>query len=184
MAQLFWQFLLYSFAGFLLEVLFARMTHSPKPDRKCFLLLPLCPVYGLGGVLIAHLPPAVLNRPALLFLCGALVATGVEYGMDWFYERALGVRFWDYSALRWNVNGRVCLLFSVFWGLLSLVLAAWAHPAVARWAAAFPLAWTLPAMVFVALDAVFTLWLLRSAGHTDVLRWYDRLPLLRDKHSS
>ena len=44
MAEWFWYFVLYSFVGFVLEVLFARATGNPKRDRKCHLFLPLCPV--------------------------------------------------------------------------------------------------------------------------------------------
>lgn len=175
MAELFWQFLIYSFFGFLLEVAFARVTHAKKQDRKCMYLLPLCPVYGVGALLIVHLPAAARGRPALLFLCGALAATAAEYGMDFFYEKVLGVRFWDYSALPWNLNGRVCLLFSAAWGLLSLVLTAWVHPAVARWISAIPAGWTLPAVLLVLLDTGFTVYLLRTTGRTGSLRWYDRL---------
>lgn len=175
MAELFWQFLIYSFLGFLLEVAFARVTRAKKQDRKCMVLLPLCPVYGAGALLIAHLPAFIQARPLLLFLCGALTATAVEYGMDFFYEKVLGVRFWDYSALPWNLHGRVCLLFSAAWGLLSLGLAAWVHPAVARWTGALPAGWTLPALLLFLLDAGFTAWLLRTTGKTDSLRWYDRL---------
>ena len=52
MVRWFWYFVLYSFFGFLLEVAFARATHNPKRDRKCFYFLPLCPVYGFGALLI------------------------------------------------------------------------------------------------------------------------------------
>ena len=44
----FWYFLIYSFLGFLLEVSYARITGG-YPERKCLLVLPLCPVYGLGA---------------------------------------------------------------------------------------------------------------------------------------
>lgn len=174
MEELFWQFLIYSFLGFLLEVVFARVTRAGKQDRKCMMLLPLCPVYGVGALLIVHLPAAVQNRPALLFLCGALAATAAEYGVDWFYEKALGVRFWDYSSQPWNLNGRVCLLFSGAWGLLSLALIAWVHPAVTRWMSAIPARWTLPAVLLTALDTGFTVYILRATGTTSSLRWYDR----------
>ena len=50
-----WYFSIYSFFGFLLEVAFARAIGHPKRDRKCFLLLPMCPVYGLGALLILWL---------------------------------------------------------------------------------------------------------------------------------
>ncbi len=78
MALIFWQFLFFSFCGFLIEVAFARLTHSPKPDRKCHLLLPVCPVYGLGALAVLALPASVKASPALLYLLGGMVCTLVE----------------------------------------------------------------------------------------------------------
>ncbi|MCD8331042.1 MAG: putative ABC transporter permease [Oscillospiraceae bacterium] len=113
MKNLFWQLMLYSFLGFALEVVFARVTRAKKLDRKCMLLLPLCPVYGLGAAAILHLPTALSGRPWSLFLWGALTATAVEYLVDFLYEKLLHVRFWDYSSLPGNIHGRVCLPFSL-----------------------------------------------------------------------
>lgn len=174
MAKIFWYFIVYSFLGFVLEVVFARVTRASKQDRKCMYFLPLCPVYGLGALLILYFPTAVQSRPLLLFLFGALAATAAEYVMDWFYEKTLKVRFWNYSSMPWNLNGRVCLLFSAAWGLLSLGLASWVHPMVARWVSAIPPVWTLPAVLFFLLDTFFTVLLLRTTGDTASLRWYDR----------
>ena len=181
MAQWFWQFLIYSFLGFLLEVVFARITRSRKQDRKCMILLPLCPVYGLGALAIAHLPSAVQSRPALLFLLGALAATAAEYAVDWFCETALRVRFWDYSDLPWNLNGRVCLLFSAFWGLLAISLVTWVHPVIVRWSAAVPRGWNVPVFLLFLTDALLSALTLRATGTTDSLRWYDRLPTAKKK---
>ena len=64
-----WYFIIYSFCGFLLEVAFARAIHHPKRDRKCLLLLPLCPVYGLGACLILWLVPMV-RSPLWVALAG------------------------------------------------------------------------------------------------------------------
>lgn len=183
MARLFWYFLIYSFLGFLLEVLFARITRAPKQDRKCLLLLPLCPVYGIGALLIVSLPPFIRRHGVLLLVLGALSATAAEYFMDVFYEKVLKIRFWDYSALPGNLNGRVCLPFSAVWGLLSLALVYWVHPAVTRWAARIPTGWTLPAALFFLLDSVLTVLLLRAARSTAALRWYDRFRRPRREQS-
>lgn len=51
-----WLFCLYSFLGYLLEKAFAAATGSRHQVRKCFLLLPLCPVYGLAMLAVLHLP--------------------------------------------------------------------------------------------------------------------------------
>ena len=181
MAELFWQFLIYSFLGFLLEVVFARITRSNKRDRKCMILSPLCPVYGLGALAIVHLPMVVQNRPLLLFLLGALAATVVEYSMDWFYETALGVRFWDYSTLPWNLNGRVSLLFSGFWGLLSLTLVTWIHPLVERLISVIPPNWAIPVLLLFLTDGFLSAWTLRVTGTTDSLRWYDHIRTAKKK---
>lgn len=183
MARFFWSFLFYSFFGFILEVLFARITRSNKQDRKCMYFLPLCPVYGLGALLIVSLPVYVQTRPALLFLSGALAATLAEYVTDWACERALGVRFWDYSAMPWNLNGRVCLPFSLAWGLLALSLTGWLHPIVTQWISATPASWTLPAVLFFLLDSFFTVLLLRTTKDTSSLRWYDRFRRTAGEHS-
>lgn len=181
MAQWFWQFLIYSFVGFGLEVAFARITRSPKQDRKCMMLFPLCPVYGLGALAIVHLPANLQSRPVLLFFFGALAATAVEYATDWFYETVLGVRFWDYSALPWNLNGRVSLLFSFFWGLLAISLVAWVHPPIARLISAIPEGFFLPILLLFLTDGVLSAWTLRATGTTNSLRWYDHLSAVKKK---
>lgn len=175
MEHLFWYFILYSFFGFVLEVLFARVIHNPKRDRKCFYFLPLCPVYGLGALLILSLAPALSASPLLLGLWSALAATLAEYGMGLFYEKALGVAFWDYSHLPLNLGGKVCLLFSLMWCGLGLALVYWVHPAVAFWTGYIPGWLTLPATLFLCLDTGFTIYVLKRSGTTDALLWYRQL---------
>lgn len=183
MAAQFWYFLLYSFLGFCLEVLFARVTHCPKRDRKCFCILPLCPVYGLGALLILALPPAVRERPLLLFLWAALSATAAEYGMSLLYEKLAGVAFWDYHHLPLHLHGRVCLPFSALWGLLGSILVRLVHPWAEHLAVRLPAALLFLWVPALTLDAVLTLLLLRREGSTDALRWYRRLPTARARNA-
>ena len=117
----FWSFTLYSFLGFLLETAYSRAVGG-REDRKTLWVLPLCPVYGLGACAILLLPESVRRQLPLLFLFGGLIATTVEYGMAVIYERGLGVSFWDYTGMPGNVQGRVCLPFSMAWGVLAVVL--------------------------------------------------------------
>lgn len=172
MAAWFWYFVIYSFLGFLLEVAFARVTRQPKQDRKCFYLLPLCPVYGLGALAILALPNFVKENPLLLILAGGAAATAVEYLVGLWDEKVLGVRFWNYTGVPGNVGGKVCLPFAVAWGALALGLVRLVHPWIALWVAAIPL-WLAPAAaVLVAGDWAHSALLLRRAGTTDVLKWY------------
>lgn len=173
MAGIFWAFLFYSFCGFLFEITFARLIAHPKRDRKCHLALPVCPVYGIGALAILSLPQWIKASPLLLYLFGALCATATEWCLSLFYEQAAGTAFWDYSALRWNLRGRVCLPFSLFWGFLALPLVYLVQPWAAPYFSAVPAAFTIPAALFYLGDAATSLYLLRRGG-TEALRWYAR----------
>lgn len=175
MAAWFWYFIIYSFLGFLLEVAFARLTHNPKRDRKCFYFLPLCPVYGFGALLILWSAGFSGGDPWRVAIFSFLCATAAEYLMGLFYENALGVAFWDYAHLPLNIGGKVCLLFSLAWCGLGLALVYLVHPLVADLAARLPAALTLPAFLFLALDGGFTLSVLRRSHTTDSLLWYRQL---------
>ncbi|MDE6108571.1 MAG: putative ABC transporter permease [Oscillospiraceae bacterium] len=174
MGEIFWYFFVYSFFGFLLEIAFARLIHSPKPDRKCHLLLPVCPVYGLGALAILALPNMIKENPFLLYLSGGLAATSAEWLMAVFYEKVAGTAFWNYHDLPFNLSGRVCLWFSLFWGFLTLPLVYLIHPAISRWVAMLPRIPALPAAALYLTDAVVSLVILRRQG-TEGLRWYRRL---------
>ena len=166
----FWYFLLYSFIGFLLEVLFAWSTGG-HPRRKCLLLLPLCPVYGLGACLIVGTAGHFTN-PLLLFFVGAVLSTACEYIMAAFYEEVLLVSFWDYSDLPLNLHGRVCLPFSLAWGLLSVPLVRWLHPAILSLAFEPPIPLTVVMAAALCSDMCVSALLLRHFHTRDALDWY------------
>ena len=170
--MLFWYFLFYSFVGFLLEVAFA-LTTGGHPRRKCLLILPLCPVYGLGACLILG-TAGHLTHPLALFCMGAILSTACEYSMAAFYEDVLHVSFWDYSHLPFNIHGRVCLLFSIAWGLLSIPLVRWLHPAVAALSFAPPPLLTAVVAAAVLADGAVSALLLRHFRTRDALDWYLR----------
>lgn len=175
--KIFWWFVVYSFLGFGLEVVYSRATRQRKKDRKCYLLLPLCPVYGLGAVGILALPDRIGENLFLLWLVGGLVATAAEYLMGLFYEKALGVAFWDYSDRKGNLGGKVCPLFAFFWGGLAVALRWWLHPLLEPVIAAIPAGWTALGVALLTLDGFATLAILTATGDVSALRWYDRFRL-------
>lgn len=174
MAAWFWYFLCYSFLGFLVEVVYVRIRGETKRDRKCRLLLPVCPVYGLGALAILLLPEGVRQNPLLLFPAAALACTMVEYVTGLFYEKVFRVTFWDYSHLPFNLGGRVCPLFSLFWGGLAVVTLHIIHPWVSLLVSILPVWAWLPALLLWSTDTVLTALVLRRTGDTNVLRWYAR----------
>ena len=153
MARWFWIWLVYSLAGYGLEKGFAAATHAQKQNRKGFLLLPLCPVYGFGVMAVLALPPAMRSGGALL-LWGAVATTAVEYGVHWLYDRLLGVQFWNYSGVWGNLNGRVCVPFSLIWGVLTVIVVEVLQPWIDGWVSRVPPWITLAVLMLTAADAV------------------------------
>ena len=164
----FWYFLLYSFIGFLLEVLFAWITGG-HPRRKCLLLLPLCPVYGLGACLILG-TTGHFTHPLLLFCVGAVLSTACEYIMATFYEEVLLVSFWDYSDLPLNLHGRVCLPFALVWGGLTALAVRWVQPMVERLAEQTVPEVTYLCLLVFAADALCSLRILQVRKDPEALR--------------
>ena len=169
MSLLLWTFWTYSFFGYLLERGYAAATRAAQPPGKGFLLLPLCPVYGLGALAVLALPPALTDGFWSLALWGGLTATAVEYGVHLLYDRLLGVRFWDYSRLPGNFQGRVCLPFSLAWGLLAAAVLPAAQAALEPALASIPPAVTYAMLLMFTADSVVSLRLLRRAGDPGIL---------------
>ena len=173
--MLLWSFFFYGFLGFLLERAFARLTGAKLQVRKGFLLLPLCPVYGLAMVLfLALTPPGTWGWWGLV-LRGLILCTLTEYAVHLFYDRVFHVRFWDYDGVFANVWGRVCLPFSLLWGFLSAFAYLWLQPLVETLAAAMPLWSTLMLAMVLAADCVFSWRVLRMGHDPELLSWRNLL---------
>ena len=163
-----WLFLFYSFFGFLLEKLFARAVHSPRQVRKCFLILPLCPVYGL-----AMLAVLALHRSDFPFwmqvLSGGIICTAVEYLVHLFYDKVFRTRFWDYSDLSVHFRGRICPHFALIWGILSTLAVQYVHPALSAAAHAISSEISFAVWLLLIFDAVLTCSLLYRFHDTELL---------------
>lgn len=165
----FWYFLLYSFLGYLLEKLFAALSRSPHRVRKCRLVLPICPVYGLAVMAALLLPPDMTDSLWELWLYGALTVTGVEFAVHLFYDKALGVAFWDYSATKMDVDGRICMPFSVAWGFLVVLAVEVVHPWLAWLVTLIPPLLSWVALGIVITDTFFSLRILFHSRDIDLM---------------
>lgn len=150
MSEWFVYFLFYSFGGYGLEKLFARAIRSDRQVRKCFLLLPLCPVYGLAMTLLLAAVPENCGFLETAVLGGG-ICTAAEYVVHLFYDKAFGVWFWDYRQMRGHVRGRICPQFTLAWGILSALAVRWLQPAAEVLAAR------------LAPEVIFFLWLVLTA---------------------
>lgn len=169
-----WIFLFeyYAAAGWLLETVYALLRRGRLESRKTLLFLPLCPVYGLGGVLIVLLPEGLQQRWPVYFLASAAAAAGAEYLFALFFERCWQVRFWDYRPLPCQLHGRICLPFALLWGLLAFPLRSIAQPAAEYlWQRLSP-ALVTGLAVGVLADFICTTLVLEHRRDISALRWW------------
>ena len=133
LCRLVWLFVLASMAGFLLESGESLLRLGYVENRQGLLYGPFTPVYGAGAVCLALTWPWVRGKsPAVQFALAVLLGSGVEFVWSILQERLFGVVFWDYHHFRFHLDGRVNLLFSLFWGLLGLAFWRWFYPKFLR----------------------------------------------------
>lgn len=122
-----WLFFIYSFIGWCVEVCWSAICRRRFVNRG-FVSSPLCPIYGVGAVLFAVFLPELTKNPFFLFLGGLLLATMLEYATGMIMERIFKKKLWDYSHIKHNLSGYVCVRYSLLWGALALVTMLFVNP--------------------------------------------------------
>jgi len=129
MYQTLFIFFTYAILGWCLEVAFHALV-TGKFINRGFLNGPWCPVYGFGAsAVLACLLPLRGSVP-LLFLGSLLVTSALEWLTGFVLEQLFHQRWWDYSDEPFNLNGYICLRFSLAWGLACLLVVDFIHPTV------------------------------------------------------
>lgn len=151
--------ILYSFAGWVYETVLCSIQEKKFVNRG-FLNGPYCPIYGFGAILDILLIGWIDNI-FLLFFIGMLVTGVLEYFTSWLLEVLFHAKWWDYSYMRFHINGRVSLIGALAFGFMSVVLIRFIHPFVVARTDAFPKSLLLPVTVIlsiaVLIDLVYTL---------------------------
>lgn len=112
-------FFLYSFLGWAMESLYISVLQR-KIINTGFLHGTFCPIYGFGAVVLYVLLINLKGNIIAIFCTGFLVLSLWEYFVGFLLEKLFKTKYWDYSKNKFNINGRVCLLNSIYWGLLSV----------------------------------------------------------------
>ena len=115
-------FIIYSFVGWLVEVIFQAVTKGKIVNRG-FLNGPVCPIYGFGMVAVLlffnHINVGNLQEASglFLFVIGAVFSTVIELFGGWVLDKLFHTKWWDYSKEKFNLHGYICLRFSIIWGI-------------------------------------------------------------------
>jgi len=124
-------FIIYSFIGWVIESGYRTVLEKGRFVNSGSLFGPFIPIYGFGATAILlielYISSFAFSVQIIIF---SVVATGIEYLTSYILEKKFSMRFWDYSSYPLNINGRVCLLYSVFWAILSTVQIMYIQPLV------------------------------------------------------
>ena len=123
-------FIVYSFLGYIIETLYGQFTKGVIESRQSMLYGPFCCIYGLGAVCLLCIPEKAKKNNWSLFIAGFIIGSVVEYIISWIGECIFHIKWWDYSNLPLNINGRICILYSIFWGFLTIGLNQIINPTV------------------------------------------------------
>ena len=142
-------YLVYSFLGWVGETVVATFRGKRFANRG-MAAGPFCFVYGTTAILMAVGFADMRTKPVALFVACMLTATVVEWLTAKLLERLHNRKWWDYSDKKFNLNGYVCLQYSVLWGALGVVTVLWGNGLLLRLCALVP-DWLLHPLVWVAL---------------------------------
>lgn len=169
--KLVWVFLVSSFLGALIEMVFCRVTGGTWMNRSSLLYGTFSVVWGLGAVLLTITLRRVAQKAdRYVFLAGFFVGGAYEYFCSVFTELVFGTVFWDYSWMPLNIGGRTNVLYCVFWGILAVVWVKVLYPPMSRGIEKIPalagklLTWAV--VILLLCDGVLTM--------TAMIRYTDR----------
>ena len=125
-------FSVYSFTGWLIELVYRSWTQR-RPVNPGFLFGPFVPVYGTGALLIIAVQNYIgAMHIAAQFAVYVILLSVIEYITGEIFERLFGLKLWDYSQNMLNINGKICLPFSLAWGMLAMAVVYLLQPLIAE----------------------------------------------------
>lgn len=125
-------FMVYSFIGWLYESAFCTIS-THKWENRGFLYGPIIPIYGIGALGISLLSvcfPEIASSDWKVFLICMAGSAVLEYFTSWTLEKLFHARWWDYSEVPFNLNGRVCFPATIGFGLAGLLILHVIYPFV------------------------------------------------------
>lgn len=128
--NLLFYFMIYSFAGWCGEVVFATIRHGKFVNRG-MLHGAYCPIYGFGLIIVIVCLTPIKDSWLLLFVGSAVLTTVLEFITGFVLDKIFGRRWWDYSDQKFNIGGYICPQFTIVWGIACLLIMKVVQPAIA-----------------------------------------------------
>lgn len=124
-------FIIYAFIGWCIEVAYAAIMTGAFVNRG-FLNGPVCPIYGVGVVILIEATTPIKDNLVLTFIVSIIVTSFIEFITGFILEKLFNHRWWDYSHRLFNIKGYICLRFSLIWGIASVFVVEVVHTIISN----------------------------------------------------
>lgn len=173
--QTIWYLVIFSIVGLILETIFCYITTGIIESRKGLIWGPFCPVYGVGATILIVLLNRYKDNIIKLFLAGSVIGNIIEYGLSYVLEAMYGMRFWDYSYIDLHLNGRICIKYSIFWGILAIILIKFIKPYIDKIINYIPnnKKLNITIIIFTFIDCIATVWAVKTYENRVVNSYYN-----------
>ena len=134
-SQCFVEFIFYSFLGWIWESIYCSCKEKKWADRG-FLFGPICPIYGTCVVVASVIFSTfdIFSSPDFplwgIFIISCIGSAIAEYSTSWVLEKRFHARWWDYSKVPLNINGRICVPASIAFGLTGIAIVKYLIPVI------------------------------------------------------
>lgn len=160
--DVFWYFIIFSIIGLIVEMLFCFVTTGKIESRKGLIWGPFCPIYGVGGAVLILALNKYQDSDIKIFVYGGFLGSAIEYIISFILEAMYSTRFWDYSHLPFHLNGRICITYTIYWAILSILLMKIMKPFTDKLIAKMPSKLQrileLGLIIFLFVDVIATVW--------------------------
>ncbi len=124
-------FLIYSILGWMLEVI-CMFFNLKKFVNRGFLIGPYCPIYGFCSIIMILYLSKYKDDIIAVFFLASIICAIIEYVISYLMEKIFKVRWWDYSHMKFNLNGRVCLSNTIGFGILGVIIVYLVNPFITK----------------------------------------------------
>lgn len=158
--ELLFLFFIYSFLGWCTEVIYATLNRGVFVNRG-FLTGPICPIYGVGIVVVLYVLHPIKENLFFLFIGSVFLTTIIELITGLILEKFFKQKWWDYSDELFNFKGYISLKFSLQWGIACVLIVRVIHPLIIRFLSVIPEIVLFVFLILVSVsfvtDVIFTI---------------------------
>lgn len=131
--DIFYIFLFGCVFGWIVEGIWTYVKKGLIINHSALVLGPFNLIYGLGAVVLTLMLYKIKKSNIIkIFISSFIAGSLLEYIISFLMEHLVGFVAWNYSSKFMNINGRICLVYSIFWGILGIIWIKLIYPIVQK----------------------------------------------------